>query len=219
MSYPVGAIVTWSTVNAPDGWLVCDGTGYDAEEYADLFDVIGYTYGGADGTFNVPDLRQRFILGGGWNDPEYAFNDAWATSAFDRSATNGFRCVRAAGPEPNADRIARVIDVPVRDFRAETPVPDAVFEFFVRQFRYDATPLAASIDADDTTAAGRMQTATFAAPSGGERLTAYVFLPEKAKPPYQVVMVFPGSALASRTLTIMSPAGPQTAPISGSFGK
>ncbi|MBT8401120.1 MAG: protein kinase, partial [Rhodothermia bacterium] len=36
---------------------------------------------------------QRFILGGGWNDPAYAFNDAYAQDPFDRSPTNGIRLV------------------------------------------------------------------------------------------------------------------------------
>ncbi len=54
----------------------------------------------------------RFILGGGWNDPNYAFVDGYAQPMFDRSATNGFRCIRALEPEPNAkqpralDRVA-----------------------------------------------------------------------------------------------------------------
>ena len=38
---------------------------------------------------------QRFILGGGWNDPAYAFaSDAVAQPPFDRSASNGFRCIQ-----------------------------------------------------------------------------------------------------------------------------
>ena len=50
---------------------------------------------------------QRFILGGGWNDAPYQFNDAYSQPPFDRSPTNGIRLVRylsdsnlalAAGP-------------------------------------------------------------------------------------------------------------------------
>ena len=36
----------------------------------------------------------RFTLGGAWSDPSYQFYNTDALSAFDRSATNGFRCVR-----------------------------------------------------------------------------------------------------------------------------
>ena len=136
---------------------------------------------------------KRFLLGGGWNDPEYAFNDAWAQPALDRSATNGFRCIRHVEPEPNLANLTRVIDLPFRDFLAETPVPDPVFEYFLRQFRYDPSPLAAKIEADEPTVIGRMQTVSFAAAYGGERMMAYVFLPEGDRPRRQVVVVFPGS--------------------------
>jgi len=137
--------------------------------------------------------NQRFLLGGAWNDPEYAFNDAWAQPALDRSATNGFRCIRHVEPDPNLTNLTRPIDMPFRDFLAETPVPDAVFEFFLRQFRYDPAPLAAKIEADEPTVIGRMQTVTFAAAYGGERMQAQVFLPEGKKSPSQAVIIFPGS--------------------------
>src|SRR5207249_1574705 len=130
--------------------------------------------------------RKRFLLGGGWNDPEYAFNDAWAQPALDRSPTNGFRCIRYVEPEPNLSSLTREIDLPFRDFLAETPVPDAVFEFFVRQFRYDPSPLAARIESEEPSALGRHQTITIAAAYGGERLTLNVFLPEQGRPPHQV---------------------------------
>jgi dienelactone hydrolase len=135
----------------------------------------------------------RFLLGGGWNDPEYSFNDAWAQSPLDRSPTNGFRCIRYVEPEPNLANLTRVIDMPFRDFLAETPVPDAVFELFACQFRYDPAPLEARIEAEETNVIGRMQTVTLAAAYGRERLTVYVFLPEQSRPPYPTVVVFPGS--------------------------
>ena len=142
--------------------------------------------------WNAANEDKRFLLGGGWNDPEYAFTDAWAQAPLDRSATNGFRCMLPVEPETHESRLTRGIEIPVRDFRAETPVPDAVFEFFVRQFRYDPLPLAATIEADETTLVGRMQTVTLAAAYGGERLTVYILLPERPGPS-QVVVVFPGS--------------------------
>ena len=136
---------------------------------------------------------KRFLLGGGWNDPEYSFNDAWAQDPLDRSPTNGFRCIRHMENEPNEANLTRVIDLPFRDFHAESPVPDSVFEFFLRQFRYDPSPLAARIEAEEDTLLGRMQTVTLAAAYGGERLTVYLFLPENPRPPLQTVLVFPGS--------------------------
>jgi dienelactone hydrolase len=141
---------------------------------------------------NATGDGKRFLLGGGWNDPEYSFNDAWAQPALDRSPTNGFRCIRHVEPEENLAPLTRVIDLPFRDFLSETPVPDPVFEFFLRQFHYDPSPLAAKVEADEPTVVGRMQTVTLAAAYGGERLTLYVFLPEH-RGPHQTVVVFPGS--------------------------
>lgn len=60
---PFGMVVAWTTTTAPTHWLLCDGSSLLRADYADLFAVIGTTYGAADGThFNVPDLRGRTII-------------------------------------------------------------------------------------------------------------------------------------------------------------
>ena len=61
---PVGSIVIWTTTSAPTGFLLCDGAAVNRTTYADLFDVIGTTYGVGDGstTFNVPDLLGRVVI-------------------------------------------------------------------------------------------------------------------------------------------------------------
>ncbi len=145
-------------------------------------------------TFNRCDRPgERFILGGGWNDPEYAFADAYAQSAFDRSVTNGFRCIRPICPEPNSARLERVIELPFRDFRAEEPVPDSVFDFFLRQFTYDKGPLDAVIEEEIQMPAGKRQLISFNAAYGGERMLAYIFLPPRVPQKLQTVIMFPGS--------------------------
>lgn len=57
------------------GWLLCDGREVDREIYADLFQVIGSSWGDGDGvdSFNLPDLRGYFMRGvdhGSGHDPE-----------------------------------------------------------------------------------------------------------------------------------------------------
>lgn len=51
--------------NVPDGFLLCDGQAVSRTTYADLFAAIGTTFGEGDGstTFNLPDLRSRFVKG------------------------------------------------------------------------------------------------------------------------------------------------------------
>ena len=48
---------------APTGFLVCGGQSLTVSSNQDLFDVIGYTYGGSGTSFNVPDLRGRVVAG------------------------------------------------------------------------------------------------------------------------------------------------------------
>lgn len=62
---PVGTILPWSQATAPFGFLKCDGSAVSRATYADLFDVIGTTYGVGDGstTFNLPNLTSRTLVG------------------------------------------------------------------------------------------------------------------------------------------------------------
>ena len=61
----VGTIKPWGKATAPDGYLLCDGSAVSRTTYADLFTVIGTTYGTGDNstTFNVPDLQGKFPQG------------------------------------------------------------------------------------------------------------------------------------------------------------
>ena len=62
---PVGLISWFPIITPPTGWLVADGSTISRTSYADLFAVIGTTYGAGDGTttFKLPDLRSEFLRG------------------------------------------------------------------------------------------------------------------------------------------------------------
>jgi microcystin-dependent protein len=45
------------------GWLLCNGQPVFQSEFPGLFAAIGYTYGGSNGSFNVPDYRGYFLRG------------------------------------------------------------------------------------------------------------------------------------------------------------
>ena len=61
---PTGTISAFAGATAPSGYLLCDGSGYSTTgAQAALFAVIDYNYGGAAGTFNVPDLQERVPVG------------------------------------------------------------------------------------------------------------------------------------------------------------
>lgn len=63
---PTGTVMPFAGVNAPSGYLFCDGETYPTSSYASLYSVIGRQYsqsGDASTLFRVPDLRGRFIQG------------------------------------------------------------------------------------------------------------------------------------------------------------
>jgi microcystin-dependent protein len=63
--FGIGDIKPSAAITPQAGWLACDGAQVSRVTYKSLFDTIGTTWGVGDGstTFNVPDLRQKFLLG------------------------------------------------------------------------------------------------------------------------------------------------------------
>jgi dienelactone hydrolase len=135
----------------------------------------------------------RFILGGGWNDPVYAFNDAYAQSAFDRSPTNGLRCIQYLESDIDREALEAAITMPFRDFMKEPRVSDETFAHFLKQFAYDKGELNAEVAQDREDEDWVREKITFDAAYGGERMMGYLFLPKGGTPPYQTMVVFPGS--------------------------
>ena len=64
---PIGTVVPYAGVDAPPGWLICNGQRVLRADFIALFEVIGYAYQGGvsttDGMFTLPDLRGRFPMG------------------------------------------------------------------------------------------------------------------------------------------------------------
>jgi hypothetical protein len=154
---------------------------------------------------NETDPRAvRFIMGGGWNDETYSFNDAYTQSEMDRSHANGFRCIRELGGDTND--LNMKVDAARRDYTKEKPVDDKTFEIFRRQYAYDNTPLHDSVSVIASNEFCTIEKITFEAGYNHERMQAYVFLPKNAKPPYQPILFFPGSGdIYSRKFDLQFP--------------
>ena len=74
---PIGGLVLWSGTNTnfPNGWAVCNGSSFNTYTYRLLHKIISNTYGGdayvegvtdqpgAITTFQIPDLRDKFVIG------------------------------------------------------------------------------------------------------------------------------------------------------------
>ena len=70
-STPIGVIQAFSGTTIPRGFLLCNGSSYKTTDYPELFNIIGYTYGGSDDTFNVPNLCDGRFLEGSDTSGEY----------------------------------------------------------------------------------------------------------------------------------------------------
>ncbi len=133
---------------------------------------------------------KRFILGGGWGEPTYQFGQPDARRPLERLPTHGVRCARYVEPLEPALLEPITLESGARE---RVPVSDEVFEAYRGLYTYAHTPLDAAIEAvDDRSPYWRKETVSFAAAYGGERVTALLFLPKDAAPPYQTVLWFPG---------------------------
>lgn len=68
LGVPIGGILPFAGSVPPLGYLLCDGSELDQQQYPDLYAVIGAIYNGQEplrgiNTFRIPDLRGRFALG------------------------------------------------------------------------------------------------------------------------------------------------------------
>jgi microcystin-dependent protein len=64
-SVPAGVVLHFTAAIPPKGWLKADGSVVSRTDYAELFAVVGTTFGVGDGstTFELPDLRGEFVRG------------------------------------------------------------------------------------------------------------------------------------------------------------
>lgn len=143
----------------------------------------------------------RYLMGGAWNEPIYIFHIPIASSPFDRSEINGFRCVNNLIAEPFPERLIQPLPLAkFRDYDREKPVDDETFELLRQFYAYEKADLNPVIEeVGETSEYWVKQKVTFDAAYGNERVMAYLFLPKNSKPPYQTVVFFPGSGAITKT--------------------
>jgi phage-related tail fiber protein len=61
LSTPVGTVIYFAGSSAPAGYVECNNQLLSTTTFAELFAVVGTTYGSGSGTFRVPELRGEFI--------------------------------------------------------------------------------------------------------------------------------------------------------------
>jgi dienelactone hydrolase len=137
--------------------------------------------------WNAGGDDRRFLLGreAGSYGPE-------ALGPFDRSPLNGFRCVRNAAPLSAELMAPRALLQ--RDFSTAKPVNDEVFRVYRNMYAYDKLPLHATVESvPDAAKDWTKDKVTFDTAYSNERMSAFLFLPKNAKPPFQTVVFFPSA--------------------------
>ena len=58
----VGTVIPYAGSTAPSGFVLCDGSALNPNDYPNLYDVIGTKYGvTSDGKFKVPNLKEKVV--------------------------------------------------------------------------------------------------------------------------------------------------------------
>ncbi len=196
-------------VGAFSGILLISNFGGSGPGPAGSFQGLG-PYGTYDMAGNMKEWcwnlsgDRRYILGGAWNEGAHLFAIPDARRPFERSPSHGFRCAKYPDSLPEA--LSGPATFVSRDRRNERPADDAVFQVYRDLHNYDRTALKAAVESvDDGSEYWRREKITFEAAYGNERVTAYLFLPKTASPPYQTVIYFPGAG----ALTLQTSENPE----------
>ena len=190
-------------------WYISAGVGSSSSQIVTLSNFGGQgparagsnlglaRYGTYDMAGNVKEWtangsgEKRYILGGGWNEPSYMFQQDDVRSSWDRDATFGFRCVRYVSPVP--ETLTGPVERPSFDRSRDLPVDDRTFQVFKSLLSYDKTDLKATLDSVTDAPHWRRENLSFQAAYGNERVALHLYLPKEATPPYQTVFYFGGT--------------------------
>ncbi len=200
-------VLEWNAAAIPEAarWVVPNGR-YNADSPVrggnaggvsprGIFDMAGNV---REWAVNAREPGSRYILGGGWSDPAYLFSEAYSAREFDRSAINGIRLVRRVADAPDLLRALAAIPRSARDVSRIKPVDDATFLGYRALYDYDPLPLKAAVTARDTTHVDWVrEDVSFDVPGSAMRMSAVLFLPKRATPPYQTIIIWPASDVFS----------------------
>ena len=181
-------IVALSNFNGKNTTALGSNAGYSS---FGIYDIAGNAREWCSNTNESKETH--YILGGGWNDPTYSFNDTYLQAAMDRSVSNGFRCIKQLPGDTAMLQLIKPVSMAFRDYKKEKPVDDKTFDIYLQQFLYDKTALNEKIESTLNNESWTAEKISFDAGYNNERMQAWLYLPKGFKPPYQTVIFFPGS--------------------------
>lgn len=151
----------------PTDYLLCDGKELSINAYPELYAMLGVSFGGdGQNTFNLPDLRGRFVVGFDSANPDY--------NAINKDKIGGSK-----------DVALETKHLPAHNHRA---VEDGVFnKLSARAADVDATNTPSGVDAQVPDAEYRVAGMTAGQWAQAEIKTVGENKPHENRPPYMVL--------------------------------
>lgn len=139
---------------------------------------------------------KKGILGGGYDDDPYYFNDYYGQRVLDRSKSNGMRLVQNLECNIEVDSAPEdIVSISTRDFLNEEGISDDVFEIFKAQYNYPDKPLDPEIITQDIRSGSfKVDRYEISLPYEGEgKLPGFIFYDSTYTGKLKPIIMFPGS--------------------------
>ena len=194
----------WAKAATPSrSGLICPVSNFSKSETHEVpYSKIQSGYGLNDVAGNVrewcanatkDDLSEKAILGGGYDDDPYTFNDYYGQDVFNRNSSNGIRLVKDLTTN-NENLYTEVIKKPFRDFMKLPKISKEIFDIYKRQFDYEAGPLDIKIlKTDNSDPDYTYELIEYNAAYNNERMSGVLFKPKNVKGKIPSIIFFPGS--------------------------
>ena len=141
--------------------------------------------------YNTSGEKDKFILGGGYNDEVYLFNWVQSSDPYDRTETNGCRCANTVdnelivGYEP--------IERPTKDLSLLKPADKKTYEIYRSQYNYDKFELNPKIIESKINNSGyRVERIEFDS-FNNDKMQVLLYLPKNTIDPHKLIIWYPGS--------------------------
>lgn len=86
----LGEIKMFLNNTAPNNFILCNGASLSITQYATLFNLIKYTYGGSGNFFNIPNFQSHFPIGGNFQNGQGCALSNFATGNGSVGAINSY---------------------------------------------------------------------------------------------------------------------------------
>jgi|APFre7841882724_1041349.scaffolds.fasta_scaffold02218_7 TolB-like protein len=136
----------------------------------------------------------RWVAGGAFDEPRYLYLNRAESPPTDRTAANGFRCMRPAQAAPGDDELRRPIVKEAVDYAALKPVGDDAYSLLAQQLDYRRTSFTPRVEqAASSNPAWTVERVTLPTGYDDTSFAVQIFLPTGRRPPFGVIFYLPHS--------------------------